>query len=53
MKIEWKKNEKNIYLPPQNPVFIDIPSYSFFMISGKGNPNDQFFSDCVGRSRSI
>jgi len=48
MKIEWKRNNKNIYLPPQVPVLVDIPTYSYFMISGKGNPNDKFFSDYIG-----
>lgn len=48
MKIEWRKDEKNTYLPPQIPVLIHLPSYNFFMISGKGNPNDKAFSEYVG-----
>ena len=48
MKHEWKKEEKNIYLPKNKPEFITIPGYSFFTIEGAGNPNDDFFSDYIG-----
>ena len=37
MKHEWKKHEKNIYLPGLRPVLVTVPQQNFFMISGKGN----------------
>lgn len=44
MKYEWRKKEKNLYLPEQKPLQIRVPAFSFFTISGKGNPNSDFFS---------
>lgn len=48
MKHEWKRHEKNIYLPKTKPEFIKVPTFSFFTIEGKGNPNDEFFADYIG-----
>ena len=48
MKHEWKKNEKQFYLPNTKPELINIPKFKFFIIEGKGNPNDDFFSEYVG-----
>jgi hypothetical protein len=48
MKHEWKKSEKNIYLPKSRPEKISIPEFKFFMISGEGNPNDEFFAEYIG-----
>ncbi len=48
MKHEWKKNEKQFYLPKSNPEFITIPKFKFYTIEGKGNPNDDFFAEYIG-----
>jgi hypothetical protein len=48
MKFEWKKQEKNLYLPKEKPDLITVPQQKFFMISGKGNPNDEEFSEKIG-----
>lgn len=48
MKFEWKKQEKALYMPKEKPDLVTIPRQKFFMISGKGNPNDQEFSEKVG-----
>ena len=53
MKYEWKKKEKEIYLPGSKPVVINIPRFKYFMINGEGNPNDSQFSECVGVLYSI
>ncbi len=47
MKHEWRKREKDIYLPKNKPVIIQIPEYKFFTIEGKGNPNDDYFSEYI------
>lgn len=39
MKHEWKKQEKDIYLPNNRPNLIAISGYPFFVIEGKGDPN--------------
>jgi len=53
MKQDWKKNEKNFYLPKNKPERIDVPAFQFFMIEGKGNPNDDFFAEYIGALYSV
>jgi len=48
MKYEWKKQEKSLYIPKQSPELVTVPQQKFFMISGKGNPNDEDFSERIG-----
>ena len=47
MKYEWKKQEKDFYLPKDTPTLITIPKQKFFAIKGKGNPNEADFSERV------
>ena len=47
MKHEWRKKEKNVYLPKTKPELITIPEFQFVTINGKGNPNDAFFADGI------
>lgn len=42
-KHEWRKKEKTPYLPNTKPELIYIPKYKFIVISGQGNPNNEFF----------
>jgi len=44
MKHEWRKHEKDIYVPKAKPEIVNVPPFRFFMIEGKGNPNNEFFS---------
>jgi len=48
MKHEWKKNEKQFYMPKGKPELVTIPTFSFFTIEGKGNPNDAEFAKYIG-----
>jgi hypothetical protein len=48
MKHEWKKNEKQFYLPENKPELINIPKFKFYTIEGQGNPNDEFFAEYIG-----
>jgi len=48
MKHEYKKQEKELYLPKEHPHIITIPKQKFFCIKGKGNPNDKDFSERIG-----
>ncbi|NJO92869.1 MAG: hypothetical protein HC831_30790 [Chloroflexia bacterium] len=48
MKHEWKKHEKNIYLPKNKPEIVTIPEYKFFTINGEGNPNSENFPEYIG-----
>lgn len=47
MKIEWKKTEKEYYLPGKNPATVQIPKMKYFTISGVGNPNHADFQEKI------
>jgi len=53
MKIEWKKVDKQYYLPKENPEIVVLPSFRFFTICGEGNPNDPFFGDYISALYSL
>ena len=38
-KIDYKKEYKDIYMPPLKPILIDMPTICYVSVSGKGNPN--------------
>lgn len=46
-KYEWRKAEKCYYAPGKAPQLVDIPSFRFFTLAGKGNPNDTFFAEYI------
>lgn len=47
MKHEWKKMEKEVYGANQKPRMVHVPMQQCIMIDGKGNPNDEDFSNRV------
>lgn len=53
MKYEWRKKEKQLYLPKNRPEVIEIPEMKFFMIEGQGNPNSEFFGDYISALYSL
>lgn len=46
MKHEWRKAEKAIYLPKGIEI-VDIPSYSFLILDGEGDPNSEMFASQI------
>lgn len=48
-KIDYKKDFKELYLPPQKPVIINVPKMNFLMVSGTGgNPSkNKEFQDAL------
>jgi hypothetical protein len=48
MKHDWKKDDKQFYLPNSKPETIVVPKFNFYSIEGKGNPNDDFFAEYIG-----
>lgn len=48
MKYEWKKQEKELYLPASEPRMLTVPRQKFFAIKGKGNPNEPDFAERIG-----
>jgi hypothetical protein len=48
MKQDWKKTDKQFYLPKTKPEIIKVPPFKFFSIQGQGDPNDKPFQECIG-----
>ncbi|MCT4580034.1 MAG: GyrI-like domain-containing protein [Flavobacteriales bacterium] len=46
-KYEWRKQEKEIYLPKNRPSIITTPEYQFITIKGEGNPNNPNFGEYI------
>lgn len=47
MKHEWRKSEKSFYLPKTKPELVDVPEFQYIVLSGEGNPNSPYFSQCI------
>jgi hypothetical protein len=47
MKHEWRKSEKNFFLPKNKPEIVEIPEFGYFTVEGNGNPNDEHFSQFI------
>ena len=50
--MDYKKDFKEFYLPKKTEI-INIPTMSFFVIDGQGNPNGEEFSQVVGALYSL
>lgn len=48
MKQEWKKHEKNLYIPKETPMLLEVPEFKFFTLEGRGNPNTDAFAEEIG-----
>ncbi|MGL5755759.1 MAG: GyrI-like domain-containing protein [Paraclostridium sp.] len=48
MKHEWRKKEKEYYIPKEKVQLVKIPKFKFFTIQGKGNPNSKEFEEAIG-----
>ena len=46
-KMDYKKEHKELYMPKQKPMIVDVPAISFLMINGKGDPNDDAYANAV------
>jgi hypothetical protein len=45
---DWKKSDKQYYLPKQLPQLVVVPKMKFFTVTGQGNPNSPMFAEKVG-----
>ncbi len=48
VKHEWRKKEKALYIPKEKPELVTVPEQKFLMLKGKGNPNNEAFSEEIG-----
>jgi len=47
MKHEWRKAEKDWYLP-KRPTLLTLPALNFITVTGAGDPNQPDFADHIG-----
>ncbi|MFK4567011.1 GyrI-like domain-containing protein [Enterococcus sp. UD-01] len=52
MKYEWRKQEKDFYLP-KKPTVITVPTYQFISLSSNGDPNRPAFGEEVAALYAI
>jgi hypothetical protein len=52
-KYEWRKKEKEFYLPKEKPVLVNVPKFKFILLKGQGNPNNEDFSEVVSTLYSV
>ncbi|HOQ37210.1 MAG TPA: GyrI-like domain-containing protein [Acetivibrio sp.] len=38
--MDYKKEQKDLYMPKDKPVLIEVPPMNFLMVDGSGDPND-------------
>lgn len=54
MKHEWRKHEKELYVPKKNkPVILEVPPMNYLTLKGVGNPNSEAFTERIGALYSI
>lgn len=46
MKYEWRKKDKEIYLPKKIEI-LSLQAMKYFTITGAGNPNGEVFKECI------
>jgi hypothetical protein len=51
--IDLKKDLKHLYSPSKTPSIVDVPTLSFLMIDGQGDPRSESFKDVVGTLFSV
>ncbi|MGL5712959.1 MAG: GyrI-like domain-containing protein [Paraclostridium sp.] len=47
MKYEWRKKEKEYYIPKEKPQLVEVPEFKYFTLKGQGNPNSDAFQACI------
>jgi hypothetical protein len=46
-KLDYKKEYKDLYLPPSKPVLIDVPMMNFIMVDGTGDPQGEEYQHAL------
>jgi len=46
-KVDYKKDHKDLYLPKTSPAIIDVPSMTFIMVDGSGDPADKEYQNAI------
>ncbi len=45
--MEWRKQYKELYLPKQSPILIELEPMQYITVSGEGSPDSKTFQNCV------
>jgi len=43
-KVDYKKDDKQLYVPATSPAIVDVPRMPFFTVNGSGDPNGEAFA---------
>ena len=46
-KVDFKKDDKDLYLPKTKPMLIDVPEMHFIMVDGAGDPNSEAYQQAI------
>lgn len=46
-KLDFKKDYKDLYAPPRQPVVVDVPAFKALMIDGVGAPESEDFMNAI------
>ncbi|WP_352168932.1 hypothetical protein [Proteiniborus sp. MB09-C3] len=46
-KLDYKKEYKDLYMPKNKPVLIEIPPINFIMVDGKGDPSKEEYQNAL------
>lgn len=46
-KLDYKKEYKDLYLPKQKPMLIEVPPMPFFMVDGVGAPGSEEYQEAI------
>ncbi len=52
-KLDYKKEYKDLYLPPKKPVIVDVPLMNFVMVDGEGAPEGEEYGAALSALYSI
>ena len=52
-KLDFKKTYKELYVPKEQPVVVDVPAIKFITIEGEGDPNGEEFALATGALYSV
>lgn len=46
-KLDYKKEYKDLYLPKQEPMLINVPKMQFIMVNGQGEPGGETYQNAM------
>lgn len=47
MKYEWRKKDKELYMPSTHPIVVTVPAMQYLTVEGNGHPGGEMFTECI------